>query len=174
MNRVSLAFILVAFSAVPAWPGVEFNIGSMNIGDALTPEFAYQHCPAKDKGKPDIRCRKSLEIDSDEVFVSYQFDDFKLVGVELSFSPNLYDNLVAIYTQKFGTPTSQKEKKVATALNAEYTNQIAEWETTSGTFVLMKYGISISSGYAVLKSPEHQAYLEKKQSQKKKNLIDEL
>ena len=154
---------------------VPFDIQGMRIGDRLTEEFRSRHCRAEDKGKPDVRGNDSIEIDGKRIFILFQFDDFKLVGVSLTFDPSAFDSIIDAYTDKFGVlPHYTKTTPVKTRLGASYTNVTARWITESGPFEVCKYGDSVDKGFAWLQSPEFSRYLERKQSQKRSQDAEKL
>ena len=150
---------------------VPFDIQGMKIGDKLTKEFAYTRCPAKDKGKHDVIGREFIELNDGKVFVLYQFDDFKLIGVTLSFDADMFTTIVDVYTQKFGVPPHRSETEILkNRLNAEFVNVTLTWETVSGPFAVSKYGSSIDKGIATLHSPEYSAYLQRRRANDRKKL----
>ena len=154
---------------------VSFDIKGMKIGDPLTDDFAYNHCPAKDKGKPDITGSEFIEIDGSKIFVLYQFDQFKLVGVSLSFDSGDFTTVVAAYKQKFGVPPhSIRTETVTTRQNVEFENVIATWATTSGAFVVQKYASKITDGSATLHSPEYDAYWARRKAKETEDLGNKL
>lgn len=154
---------------------IVFDIGGMRIGDKLTEEFAYSHCPAKDKGKAERRCSKYIEMEAGDVFVIYYFDEFKLVGVSLSFKSSMFGDIVAAYTNKFGQPPNEeKEEPVITKAGVKYVNEIKSWATDSGIFIVNKYGSQIDEGHAYLRSKEYENYLRKKTAERQNKLGGEL
>jgi hypothetical protein len=154
---------------------VLFDIKGMKIGDPLTEEFARNHFPTKDKGKPDITGGEFIEIDGCKIFVLYQFDNFKLIGVALSFESGDFATVLAAYKQKFGVPPhSIRTETVSTRQNINYENVIATWETTSGPFIVQKYGSTITDGSATLHSPEYDAYWSRRQEKESKELGNKL
>jgi len=154
---------------------IPFDVGGMRIGDKLTEEFAYSHCPAKDEGNAERLCHKSIKVERGDVFVMYYFDDFKLVGVSLSFKPSMFSDLITAYTKKFGQPPhEQKEEVMTTRAGVKYINEIKSWDTDSGAFIIEKYGSRIDSGHASLRSKEFERYLLKKKAERQKKLGGEL
>ena len=175
--RYAIWFLCVCFLVRPvlAAEPIVFDMGKMKIGDKLTEEFAYSHCPAKDKGKAEIKCHKFINMYGGDVFVMYYFDEFKLVGVTLSYKPSMFGDLISAYTNKFGQPPHEtKEESVITKAGVEYINEIKSWNTDSGEFIVEKYGSSISEGYAYIRSPEYESYLLKKQAERQQKLGGEL
>jgi len=173
LKKALLVILTLQFSE--AYAAVDFDITGMEIGDQLTEEFRYSNCPAKDKGKPEVTCSRFIDLGSGKVFVSYYFDEFKLIGATLSFKPEIFNDVLAAYTKKFGKePESKKEEEVVTRAGVTYLNQIVAWETTSGKFEVSKYGSSISNGSAIIHSPEFANYAKKKQAERQKKLADKL
>lgn len=161
---------LCSFSAISAEP-IPFDIGGMKIGDKLTEEFAYSHCPAKDEGKAERTCHKSIKVEGADVFILYYFDEQKLISVSLSYKSEIFEEIVGVYTSKFGQPPHQEKKEtVTTNAGVEYTNVIKSWNTTSGEFIVKKYGSGIDKGYAYLLSSEYEKYLIKKKNERQKEL----
>lgn len=172
------AFLLVSiFIMSPAVAGetITFNMDGMRIGDKLTEEFAYSHCAAKDKGKAERLCHKSINMEGGDIFVIYYFDDFKLVGVSLSFKASMFGDIVAAYTNKFGqSPHKKNEETVTSRAGVKYINEIKSWKTDLGEFIIEKYGSSIDKGYAYLRSKQYERYLLKKKSERLNKLGEEL
>ncbi|HCD1304025.1 TPA: hypothetical protein I7789_RS22095 [Vibrio parahaemolyticus] len=174
-NFKKALLVIFTLQFANAYAEVNFDITGMKIGDQLTEEFRYSNCPAKDKGKPEVTCSRFIELGGGRVFVSYYFDEFKLIGAALSFKPDLFNDVLAAYTQKFDEePESIKEEEVVTRAGVTYLNQIVAWETTSGKFEVSKYGSSISHGSAVIHSPEFVNYTKKKRAERQKELADKL
>jgi hypothetical protein len=150
---------------------VKFDITGMKVGDRLTEKFAYSRCPGKDEGKPDIQCHEFIKIESGEILILYQFDDFKLVGVSLSFESDLFNDVVKAYTSKFGvSPHKTYQEPVVTRAGVKYTNEVVSWNTDSGEFVVEKYGGRVDKGHAQLRSPAWVRYIEKKKEAQQKEL----
>ncbi|MEQ1837543.1 MAG: hypothetical protein ABL858_04265 [Candidatus Nitrotoga sp.] len=168
------AAIFIMHSAV-AGEMIAFDMGGMRIGDKLTEEFVYSHCPAKDKGKAERLCHKSITMEGGDVFVMYYFDDFKLIGVSLSYESSIFGDIVAAYANKFGQlPHEEKEEPVTTKAGVKYVNEVKSWNTDSGVFIIEKYGSYIDKGYAYLRSKEYEKYLLKKKVERQKKLGGEL
>ena len=109
-----------------------FDIQGQHIGDVMTPEWAYQHCPgneleehlgyvdAPNDGKRLVSNGKAtdgnitgtdhIEVGDKTVIVAYRFADRKLVGVALSFDTSMYDTLKQTYTDKFGKQPAVSNK----------------------------------------------------------------
>ncbi|MGV3486916.1 MAG: hypothetical protein ACO1RT_21050 [Planctomycetaceae bacterium] len=156
-------------------PVVSFDIQGMRIGDPLTDEFAYSHCPAIDKGKADMYCSESIEIGGHEVFVLFQFADFKLIGVSLSFKPDSYDQIVSAYTAKFGSkPHDLRVEELETRMGAKFENEIAVWNTDVGSFTVQKYAGSISDGSAILMTPQRLQLHERQRAEELEQLKSKL
>lgn len=149
-----IAFLcVVAFTGCAEEPASEdkpqpvpFEVKGMRIGDKITKEFFDNHCQIKDKLKADVVGSELIKINNKSVFVSYQFDDYKLITVSVVFDSDLYTNLVAVYTEKFGGPPHETEKTTAS------------WITDAGPFIIDKYGSPTGKGFAMLHSPEYYAY----------------
>jgi hypothetical protein len=149
--------------ALPEPQPVAFDAGGLKVGAPLTDEWAYEHCPAKDKGKPDIVGRQVIDTPQGRVILMFQFDELKLAGVMLSFDTKCFDSLVESYTDKFGVPPHDRSTEtVTTPIGAKYENQTVVWKTTNGDFSLSKYGSDIRHGFGLLNSPELAAYNERK------------
>lgn len=174
MNQLIALFVAAFFSTIAsaAEPStIAFDMAGMRVGDPLTEEFRYHHCPAKDKEKPDPICHRSVEFGTSELLVLYHFADFKLATVTVSFSPDHYDDLIAAYTSKFGAPPGhQWQETVQTGTGRLLTNRFATWSTDSGAFTVRKYGTRVTRGMAHLDSPQWRAYLQRNQEIRRDDL----
>lgn len=142
-------------AAEPAPQPVAFDAGGLKIGDLLTEQWAFSHCPSKDKGDPDIRCADYIKTANGNIAIWFQFSHNKLAGVTLEFESSCFDSLVASYSEKFGVPPHKRSTEpVTTNLGAKYENQSVTWHTLNGDFVLKKYGATITEGIGVLVSDE--------------------
>ena len=181
MTLKSLLFltILLVSATVYASEKPEFDIDGLKIGDELTEEFSELYCRNKASGKREIECKQQLKIDGVPVSALYLFYDASLVTVSLSFESKVFSKLVRVYEDKYlDFPYNEVEEPVVLGDGAEYTNEKVLWATTSGNFVIEKYGHSLTKGYAHLDSQKYNKYVNKKKIQrsggKLANLFSEL
>lgn len=154
---------------------VQFEVKGMRVGDKITKDFFDKYCQTKDKLKADVSGSELIKINDKSVFVSYQFDDYKLVGITVSFDSGMHSSLVDAYTEKFGCVPHKVEKSIVkTRMNAEYENITASWITDAGPFVVEKHGVSANKGFAILRSPEYLGYLARQKSKDTESLRDKL
>lgn len=154
---------------------INFTAGGLRIGDPLTEEWAYSHCPAKDKGKTDISCSESIVTDEGTIYMGFQFEDSKLIGVVLIFDTACFDTLVRSYTEKFGmSPHKKTSESLTTQGGLNFENQIVTWNTTDGPFTLRKYGSNVKNGVGTLITPQLVKYEQKQQDAKQKDLKGKL
>ena len=172
-----------------------FDIKGMHIGDILNKEFAYHHCPAKDieehvgwvwsddkqtyvdNGKPsdgNITGSDSFEIDGKSVFVLYTFQNRLLVGVIIVFDTGLYDTIKKVYTDKFKQEPKVSNDTVTTGMGVQYTNETSTWQTSSGPFILNRYGADIKNGSGMLRSPELEKAFNEQEGKAKEALKEKL
>ncbi len=172
-----------------------FDIKGMHIGDILNKEFAYHHCPAKDieehlgwvwsdvkqtyvdNGKPsdgNITGSDSFEIDGKSVFVLYTFQNRLLVGVHIVFDTGLYDTIKKVYTDKFKQEQKVSHDTVTTGMGVQHTNETSTWQTSSGPFILKRYGADIKNGIGMLLSPELEKAFNEQEGKAKEALKEKL
>ena len=166
---------VVAAKEEPKLQPVVFDAGGLRIGDPLTEEWAYSHCPAKDEGKTDIECNDYIKTADGNILLLFQFEESKLIGVTLSFDAVCFNTLVRSYTDKFGTPPHEQNSEILTTrIGGKYENQIVTWNTTDGDFTLRKYGTDITNGYGILATPQLMRYHQKQQKAKQSDLKGKL
>lgn len=160
----------------PEFEPVAFDVQGMKIGHKLTEELSFGLAgPALDKGKGERMCYESIEIGRVEIMIIYQFYNWKLIGVRLSFESEDYDTLIDAYSQKFGCrPHMTDSGFLENRLGTQFQNEIAIWETTSGPFRIEKYSSTVTKGQAILENPEYGRYLTNKKKRKTQNLSDQL
>ena len=172
-----------------------FDIKGMHIGDILNKEFAYHHCPVKDieehvglvwsddkqtyvdNGKPsdgNIKGSDSFEIDGKSVFVLYTFQNRLLVGVVIVFDTGLYDTIKKVYTDKFKQEPKVSNDTVTTGMGVQHTNETSTWQTSSGPFILKRYGGDIKNGIGMLLSPELEKAYNEQEGKAKEALKEKL
>lgn len=156
--------------AAPVVP-VEFDIGKLKIGDEITKAwtrgkvFDDERLRKKPKLTDGIfltyplSCSETIACEGGEILVHYQIDERRLIGVSLAFKSELYPLLVKTYSAKFGTePHEIITEPVMTKLGAHFDNERAIWQTTSGPFILEKYGSNVEEGFGSLLTPELAEY----------------
>ena len=172
-----------------------FDIKGMHIGDILNKEFAYYHCPGEDieehvgwvwsgdkqtyvdNGKPsdgNTTGSDSFEIDGKSVFVLYTFQNRLLVGVAIVFDTGLYDTIKKVYTDKFKQEPKVSNDTVTTGMGVQYTNETSTWQTSSGPFILNRYGANIKNGSGMLWSPEREKAFNEQEGKAKEALKEKL
>lgn len=152
-----------------------FTAGGLRIGDPLTEAWASSHCPVKDKGKTDILCSESIKTDEGTIYMGFQFEDSKLIGVVLIFDTACFDTLVRSYAEKFGiSPHNKTSESLTTQGGLKFENQIVTWNTTDGPFTLRKYGSNVKDGLGTLETPQLVKYNQKQQDAKQKDLKGKL
>jgi len=159
--------VLLVSATVYASEKPEFDIDGLKIGDELTEEFSDQYCRNRASEKREIECKQKLKIDGVSVSVLYLFYDASLVTVSLSFDSKAFSKLVRVYEDKYlDFSYDEIEEPVVLGDGAEYTNEKALWATTSGDFIIEKYGYKLTEGYAHLDSQKYNKYVNKKKIQR--------
>lgn len=156
--------------AAPVVP-VEFDIGGLKIGDEITKAWTRGKVfdDERLRNKPKLTdgifltyplsCSETIACEGGEILVHYQIDERRLIGVSLAFKSDLFPLLVKTYSAKFETdPHEIIAEPVTTKLGARYENERATWQTTSGPFILEKYGSNVEEGFGSLLTPELAEY----------------
>ncbi len=179
LEKLLLLPVLLVSATVYASEKPEFDINGLKIGDELTEEFSEQYCRNRNSEKREIECKRKQKIDGVPVSVLYLFYDASLVTVSLSFDSKAFRKLVSAYEDKYsGFPNDEIGEPMVLGDGVQYTNEKVLWATTSGNFVIEKYGHNLAEGYAHLDSQEYNKYTNKKKIQRNSgklaNLISEL
>jgi hypothetical protein len=154
---------------------VHFDLKGVKLGDPLTREFALAHGISSFPTAPDSECIDSVDFGSKTIIITYYFDEYKLVGIMLYYKSELFNDVLATYTTKFGTPPHDVSEEVVTnAFGAVFKNTIATWETVDGQFVMRRYGTSIDHGYAIVYSPAYTEMRERKEAERNAKLKNSL
>jgi hypothetical protein len=165
-NLLFLPVLLVS-ATVYANEKPEFDIDGLKIGDELTEEFSEQYCRNRASEKREVECKRKQKIDGVPVSVLYLFYDASLVTVSLSFDSEAFPKLVRVYEDKYlDFPYDEIEEPVVLGDGMKYTNKKVLWATTSGDFVIEKYGHNLTEGYAHLDSQKYNKYVNKKKIQR--------
>jgi hypothetical protein len=175
---ITLFFSGIAFSAVPdsAVPvkQIEFDIDGLMLGDELTETFFNQYCPSRSKGKNSIECKRSLKLNGIKLSVLYFFHDHRLLAISISYLSSEYRALIKTYKRKFSQSPSNVEEPILLSTGVEYTNIKSSWSTTSGEFVIEKYGNNFKKGIAYLLSDKYEKYKEKKKEEMSPGFIKKI
>jgi hypothetical protein len=134
-------------------PLVKFNIKGKRIGDIIANPVETD----------------SFIIHDKEVNINYCFKGNKLIGVNISFSSDLFADIVKVFTDKFGCrPDEYQRREVKANKGAKYVNEIVRWRTDCGDFVVRKYSDRLDRGFGLLLNPEMLEDLSNKQNQELK------
>jgi hypothetical protein len=115
----------------------------------ITRDFAARQWASADESG----FRECIQVNGRLIFISYDVFEGQLESVFLTFSSDAFDDLVAGYTDKFGTPPHcTRNEKIATHTGDEYMNVIVTWKTDGGIFYLKKYGSTVDRGYGSIQS----------------------
>jgi hypothetical protein len=97
-----------------------------------------------------------------------------LVGVGIVFDTGLYDTIKKVYTDKFKQEPKVSHDTVTTGMGVQYTNETSTWQTSSGPFILNRYGANIKNGSGMLWSPEREKAFNEQEGKAKEALKKKL
>ena len=97
-----------------------------------------------------------ISAHGEEIQVFCGFIDGNLERVELFFPSKLFDDLVAVYSTKFGdSPDRTSEEPASNRLGEKFLNRIVSWETSKGTFQLERYATRSDMGMGSIESKKY-------------------
>lgn len=175
MAMVILFFTGTVFAENPeAIKQVEFDLDGMKPGDRLTKEFLNKYCPSRLRDNETVECRQSLNLDGIDLSILYFFSNARLLAISINYPSSEYKSLIETYTRKFSQSPSSKEEPILLSTGVEYTNIKSSWNTTSGEFVVEKYGTNFNKGVAYLLSDGYENYKIKKAEEVKSGVMKKL
>jgi len=95
-------------------------------------------------------CISDFEVGSIQMKEVWHFVDDLLGGVSLSFEPDDYERLRAIFVERYGPPTQTSRQPFQTRGGARATNEALLWRGKRVTIRLRKFAESITDGDATL------------------------
>lgn len=69
-------------------------------------------------------------------------------------TPDQFENLLDIFTKKYGKPIKTEESKIQNRMGAEFLQSIVYWQNGERAISLYRYGNTIDKGYAVFTSAD--------------------
>jgi hypothetical protein len=145
--------------------GARFTAQGMRLGDRPSPAYmAANGMAAADLAKPEFFRRHVIEVPGGEVVQMLCFMHGRLASMSLLYDPDLYDEVVAVWSQRLGRPTVQRADAVGNAFGASFDNPVALWQTDGGLLKVAKYGSGLDKGYGAIFS---RAYLEAQKAKSK-------
>lgn len=100
-------------------------------------------------------------------YLSFQYG--YLATCSITFDPEDFGEVVAIFSQRLGKPAQRRKEPVSNGFGATFDNEIALWQTDAGLFKLSKYGNKLDHGFGFIAS---QSYLQNDKAQRKVNRAD--
>jgi hypothetical protein len=159
------AFSVAQDSSVPI-NKIDFEIGGIKLGDTLTESFSKQHCQYSLKDNEEVECKRIINFHSIKLSILYFFYDEKLLAISIKYPSSNYNDLIKIYTKKFSqSPHNEKAEPIFLREGDSHVNMKTSWNTTSGKFVIEKYGNSFQKGIAYLSSEDYGKYKTKKKEE---------
>ena len=87
----------------------------------------------------------------------------------------MYPKLVKAYSKKLSYSTYETiEDPIILGNGSEYTNKKSLWKTSSGDFVIEKYGSNLNLGYARLNSEDYKKYINRKKRERNGSKIENI
>lgn len=165
--RYFLIFHLLFYAGnIFAIEPVKFEVAGLEIGDELTNDFYQQYCLTQANRNKEIECKRKLKMSGVSVLALYLFYDSSLIAVSFSYDSHVYVDLVKAFSKKLSHfPSKKLYETVSLNTGAQYINEKNVWHTTSGDFILEKYGNNLTKGYAHINSQEYLNYLAEKKSE---------
>lgn len=147
---------------------IVFDVGGLKIGDRISEEWENAHCPKQTNGQADVTPYEDIKGLGGDCTAMYYFENHQLFGVLLSYDPDCFQNLVDLYTDKFGCKPHKASTSILTnRLNAKFQNITVVWHTTTGDFKLTKYGSSVNTGFGYIETPKYIEYIERQTKEQK-------
>jgi hypothetical protein len=158
------AFSAVTYSST-SFKQVEFDINGIKIGDELTEKFFNKYCFSELKDSDSIECKQRIKFNDVTLSVLYFFYDAKLLAISITYPSSQYKTLVDSYKKKFTISPFKQSEPILVSTDEKYINEKSSWNTTSGEFVVERYGNSLKKGIAYLMSDEYEKYVIKKKEE---------
>lgn len=97
--------------------------------------------------------------------VAIQLDN-KLHHIEITFASNLFAEQLAIFTQRYGKPTSTEVRPWRSKGGAEFTNSTAMWKGEKISINIEERGDKVDQGFATYSTNVWLAHAEQEQKEK--------
>ena len=82
--------------------------------------------------------------------LGFAFHDDRLVAGSVSFPTIRYDEMLALFIERYGRPTARRDAAVKNKMGATFTNEISEWKGEKISILLQKYGSTLMQGSAAI------------------------
>ena len=103
-----------------------------------------------DRWAGDRHCKIELAIGGIGVWARYTFRADKFVCVNLTFPSKDFEQLVAIFVERYGPPTSTTDEPYKTQGGLQSTNRSLKWTGRTMMITIQRYGGHITEGSASL------------------------
>lgn len=155
------ALLLSAAAARAEWPlepkdfrGVHFGASqaeatavlknSAGIGVLQGGKFGGWNC------LDGTRCFVSAPIGRFTTDQDFTFYDDKFVQVKLTFATEAFDELRAIFIERYGPPTDERKAAVKTQAGGTFTNDVVTWSGERVIVRIERYFTSLDTGFAIV------------------------
>jgi hypothetical protein len=106
--------------------------------------------PSTERWAGDRYCIVGFQITGIDGKATYDFRRDKFVRVNLRFESRDFDQLAAIFVERYGKPTSTTQEPFKTQGGLQTTNQVLKWTGPRVTIMIQRYSSSTRDGAAAL------------------------
>ena len=165
MIRLAVALVLVgsivssalAFKEPEGFRGVPWGASEDELRDKLGETSAhgvlFDRCgayPSEQRWLGDRFCAGAFPIGGITLKAVYRFRVNRFVGVMLTFRAEDFDDLVAMFRERYGPPTTSATEPFKTQGGLEGTNQLHRWIGPTIAISIQHFSGQISEGAATL------------------------
>lgn len=118
--------------------------------------------------------RPDALLGSAHVAERYSFDDQgRLIEVSVAFPAADYEEIRELFEEKYGPPTSRREKQVRNHLGATFTNELSEWRGERMVISMAAFGADLASGSIAYHARAWIDAEEKRHAEERRRALDE-
>ena len=139
------------FRGVP-WGATEDALRD-KLGEASAHGVLFTGCenyPPEQRWMGDRSCSGAFPLADITIHAIYAFRANRFVGVTLMFSSRDFEQVVALFIERYGPPTSSARESYKTQGGLEATNQIHRWTSPKIAIMLRRYGSHNSDGMGTI------------------------
>lgn len=115
---------------------------------------------------------KNIGDEKDLKFKDKNFNQFIFSKAIMVTTPGQFENLLDIFTKKYGTPLKTKNSKLQNRMGAEFLQTIVFWENGDRMIALYRYGNKIDEGLVGFQSKSELNENKIKQENENKEAVD--
>jgi len=144
---------VLGFNEPDGFRGLPWGASEQAAATKIDKDFCEAY-PDNERFRGDRWCVQAFELGAIRISAIYKFRRNHFVRVDLRFESNRFAEVLSIFVERYGRPTSEQRQMVQNRMGAQFENHIVTWEGPKIVINAQRYGADLNEGSATLQTQE--------------------